>query len=147
MSSSDPVDVLYSSDLGRAMQTARIIAGRLGMDVVTDVRLRERHLGILQGMTMAEFRERHPSEYALFRGPDPDYVIPDGESVRQRYERGVLCAGELAEQHPGQRVLIVTHGGIVESLLRHALVRGSDAVSAQRVGHEPFLDFIVEQSS
>jgi len=54
-------------------------------------------------------------------------VIPEGESVRQRAERGVLCAAEIAARHPGRKVLLVTHGGIVESLLRHAL--GMDLAS------------------
>jgi probable phosphoglycerate mutase len=121
------IDVLYSSDLGRAKQTAEIIAQRLGLEILTDARLRERHLGIIQGMTMAEFQERHPREYSLYRGGDPDYVIPEGESVRQRAERGVLCARELAERHAGQQLLLVTHGGIVESLLRHVL--GMDLAS------------------
>jgi probable phosphoglycerate mutase len=114
-------DALYSSDLGRAMQTAGIIAARLGRDIVPDARLRERRLGIIQGMTMAEFEQSRPKEYALFRGGDPDYAIPDGESARQRHQRCVACAAEIAARHAGRTVLIVAHGGILDSFFRHAM--------------------------
>ena len=115
------VDVLYSSDLGRALQTATIIAGRLGLPVCTDARLRERHLGIMQGMTMAEFEQRHPAEYTEFRRGDLDWQLPGGESVRQRDERVVACADELAKRHAGQTVAIVTHAGVIDDLFRHAV--------------------------
>ncbi len=114
-------DALYSSDLGRAMQTAEIIGERLGLEILTDTRLRERNLGIMQGLTMAEFEQKYPEKYAQFRGGDPDYVIPDGESVRQRYERNITCAEELARHHGGQRLLVVAHGGILNSFFRHAV--------------------------
>ena len=115
------IDVLYSSDLGRALQTAEIIARKIGLAIVADVRLRERHLGIIQGMTMAQFQLEHPQEYALFRSDDPDYVIPGGESVRQRHERSVACVNDLAGNHSGRRVLVVTHGGVLNGLFRHTL--------------------------
>ena len=112
---------VYSSDLGRALETARVIADRIGLDVETDLRLRERNLGILQGISLRQFEQEHPGEYARFRSGDPDYVIPSGESPRQRHERCVACATELAGRHAGQRILIVTHGGILDSFFRHAL--------------------------
>ena len=120
------IDVLYSSDLGRALQTAQIIAQRLGLDVRLEERLRERHLGMLQGLTMEEFRQRHGAEYALFHGGDPDWALPGGESIRQRHDRAVAGACDVAGRHPGQTVAIVTHGGVLESLMRHTLGLGLD---------------------
>ncbi|MFO8007649.1 MAG: histidine phosphatase family protein [Candidatus Brocadiia bacterium] len=114
-------DAFYSSDLERAMQTARIIAERLDMEVRPEAGLRERHLGILQGLTMAQFEEEQPEHYARFRSREPDYVIPEGESIRQRYERSVQAAEAIARRHPGRRVLVVTHGGVLASFFRHAL--------------------------
>jgi len=117
----EPFDGLYSSDLGRAVETADIVAGPVGLDVVTDPRLRERNLGILQGISLRQFEQERPQEYTRFRSGDPDYVIPSGESARQRHERCVACATELAKRHAGRRILIVTHGGILDSFFRHAL--------------------------
>jgi 2,3-bisphosphoglycerate-dependent phosphoglycerate mutase len=115
------IDILYSSDLGRAMQTARIIAERLGLPVNADSRLRERHLGIMQGMTKLEFRDTYPQEWTAFESGDPDYVLPDGESANQRHERCVACGIELTGRHRGRRILIVAHGGVLNSFFNHAL--------------------------
>jgi probable phosphoglycerate mutase len=95
-------DAIYSSDLGRAMRTAEIIAAVLGMEVVPSSGLRERNLGILQALTMAEFRQKHPGEYERFASGEADYRLPGGESIRDRYDRHVACAQELAARHPGE---------------------------------------------
>lgn len=117
----DHFDALYSSDLGRAVQTAQIIAKKIHLDIITDPRLRERHLGIMQTLTIAQFQEKYPEEYDLFKSGDPDYIIPDGESARQRYERCVACANELADRHSGQKIVIVAHGGTLGSFIINAL--------------------------
>ncbi|HIJ74156.1 MAG TPA: histidine phosphatase family protein [Candidatus Hydrogenedentes bacterium] len=114
-------DVLYSSDLGRAYHTAEIIGNKIGVDVTTDKRLRERHLGIFQGRTWREIEETSPDEYALYMGSGPDYVIPEGESARQRFDRTIACLEDVACSHPGATVLVVAHGGVLNGLFRHTL--------------------------
>ena len=81
---------LYCSDLGRAVQTAKEIAEVTGHQICTDARLRERHLGIFQGLSGEEIRTKYPEEYKLHRTLGPNYVIPGGESVRQQVERNVI---------------------------------------------------------
>jgi probable phosphoglycerate mutase len=112
---------LCSSDLGRALQTAQIIADQTGHEIVLDKRLRERHLGIFQGLTRTEMEARYPEEWNLYRTSGPDYVIPGGESARQRFERAISCLEEIAVKHPGETMVIVTHGGVLNGLLRHTL--------------------------
>ena len=112
---------LYSSDLGRALHTARMIAAVTGHEIVTDARLRERHLGVFQGLSGDEIKDKHPEEYRLHRTLGPEYVIPGGESVRQQVARNVDCLDEIALKHPGEKVVVVTHGGVVSGLFRHAL--------------------------
>jgi len=113
-------DLLLSSDLGRALQTASAIALRSGHEVVVEPRLRERRMGIFQGLTAAEVQARYPDEYARFSTRDPDYVIPEGESARQLFQRSVACFTELAERHAGLTLATVTHGGVLAMLYRHA---------------------------
>jgi probable phosphoglycerate mutase len=113
-------DLLLSSDLGRALQTAGAIAARTGHGIQVDPRLRERRMGIFQGLTPAEVQERYPDDYARFKSHDPDYVIPEGESVRQLFERCIACFTELAERHAGLTLATVTHGGVLAVLYRHA---------------------------
>ena len=110
---------LYSSDLGRAVQTAEMIAAATGHSVVTDTRLRERNLGIFQGLSGDEIKENFPEEYRRHRTLGPDYIIPTGESVKQQVARNILCLSEIAEKHFGQTVVVVTHGGVLSGLFRH----------------------------
>ena len=110
---------LYSSDLGRAMQTAQIIAEATGHEIVADPRLRERHLGIFQGLRSDEMKEKYPEEYRLHRTLGPDYVIPAGESVRQQVARNLAYLNEIAAKHPGETIVVITHGGVLSGLFRH----------------------------
>ncbi len=118
---------LYSSDLGRAIQTAREIANITGHEIVTDPRLRERHLGIFQGLNAEEILTKYPEERRLLRTSGPDYVIPEGESMRQQVARNVAYLDALASKHRGESVVVVTHGGVVSGFFRHTLSIPLDA--------------------
>jgi 2,3-bisphosphoglycerate-dependent phosphoglycerate mutase len=114
------IDILYSSDMGRAVQTAEIIAATLSLPVHTEARLRERNLGILQGLTREEFEARYPEVARLFDARDPDYVLPEGESLRRSFDRCVACAEEIAAKNAGRNVLIVAHGGVLRGFFHKA---------------------------
>lgn len=127
-----PLDQIYSSDLPRAARTAAILAEKHGLAVKSDVRLRERHMGIFQGFTPAESEVRFPAERAAYRAAGADYIIPSGESARQRTERTVACLEDLAAKHGGQSVLVVTHGGILLGFFEHVLGLASRSTPAFR---------------
>ncbi|RKH57396.1 histidine phosphatase family protein [Corallococcus llansteffanensis] len=112
---------LYSSDLGRAVQTASRIAATTGHTLQEDARLRERGLGILEGLTRTEARQRHPDVFAEYAAGGPDFVVPEGESASQRLRLAMGCLEELAGRHPRARVVVTTHGGLLSSLFRHCL--------------------------
>ena len=112
---------LYSSDLGRARQTAQCIAESSSHEVRTDTRLRERHLGIFQSLLKVEMKQKFPDEYRLFKSGGPDCVIPQGESGRQSAERSNACLEELARRHSDETIVVVAHGGTLSALLRRAL--------------------------
>jgi probable phosphoglycerate mutase len=110
---------LYSSDLGRAVQTAQEVASVTGHEIITDPRLRERHLGIFQGLSGEEIKHKHPEEYKLHRSLGPDYVIPGGESVKQQVVRNITYLNEIGSKHLGETIVVVTHGGVISGLFRH----------------------------
>lgn len=120
-------DLLLSSDLGRTLQTASAIAMRTGHEIVVEPRLRERRMGIFQGLTTEEAQARYPAEFARFKSRDPEYVIPDGESTRELYQRSVACFCDLAERHAGLTLVAVSHGGVLAMLYRHAMALPLDA--------------------
>jgi broad specificity phosphatase PhoE len=93
-----PFDLLYSSDLTRAHRTAHCIATETHHEIMLDPRLRERNLGIFQGKTRAEFSAAYPDIFAAYQADLLDYVIPEGESFRQCYQRCIACFEEIAQQ-------------------------------------------------
>lgn len=119
-----PVAALYSSDLLRARQTAAGIADAHGLPVLLRPALRERCYGFFEGMTYAEARARHPDHYHAFETRDPDYAFPEaGESLRQLYDRVSGQLRRVAAEHPGELVVLVTHGGVLDIVNR--FVRGN----------------------
>jgi probable phosphoglycerate mutase len=118
---------LYSSDHRRAMHTAQLVAAATGLSLQVDGRLRERHLGVFQGLTAEEAAARHPEANAAFRRGDPDFVLPQGESMRQSLLRFSACCDELADRHGGCAIALITHGGVLSTFLRHVLGLPLDA--------------------
>jgi len=112
---------LYSSDLGRASHTARIIAAACSIEVLFDARLRERNMGVFQGLTREEMEARFPDERSAYRRTGSSYVIPAGESADQCLMRAMECLEELAARHQGETVFVVTHGGILMALFEGVL--------------------------
>ena len=115
------LDQIYASDLGRAMHTAEKISAASGHTVGFDPRLRERHFGIFHGLQKPNIPGKYPEEYRAFTSGDPDYVPPEGESLQQLHDRSLACLEELADRHAGQRLVLVTHGGVLGALIKHVL--------------------------
>jgi probable phosphoglycerate mutase len=111
---------IYSSDLQRVTQTAEPSARMLGLPVRLDPRLRERHYGMFQTLTYAEVKIQHPEDYARFKAKDPDYDFRTGESLRAFSARSIECVADLAARHPGESILVFTHGGVLEMARRFA---------------------------
>jgi 2,3-bisphosphoglycerate-dependent phosphoglycerate mutase len=113
------LSALYSSDLPRTLQTARPIALATGLTVVPEAALRERNLGVFEGLTRGEVQERHSEAYMRYVAREPEYAIPNGESLHQLNQRGLQIMEKLARRHPGEQIAIVSHGAILTTFLRH----------------------------
>jgi probable phosphoglycerate mutase len=112
-------DVIYSSDLSRALQTAQPTASALAMKILPDRDLRERHYGIFERQTYAEVKVKHAALYARFAARDPDFDFGGGESLKDFSTRSMSVVTKLAQQHEGQHLLVFTHGGVLDELYRH----------------------------
>jgi broad specificity phosphatase PhoE len=107
----------YASDLQRARETAEIIAGRAGVPVSIDPRLREVNQGAWEGLVLSEIIARYPAEWSD-RERDPLHCrAPGGESVAEVADRTWAAAGDIARRHPDGPVLIVSHGLALATLL------------------------------
>ncbi|MEZ4706218.1 MAG: histidine phosphatase family protein [Caldilineaceae bacterium] len=114
---------IYASDLQRVLDTARPLADHTGYDIQVETQLRERAYGIFEGLTFADAEREHPevfAEYSVDRYA-PDFAIPGAETVRQLSQRGQAILQVLAERHPGERVAVFSHGGLLAAILRHTL--------------------------
>ena len=114
---------LYSSDLKRAWITAEAIGRALGLTPTAAPEMRERRYGIFEGLTYAEAQEKFPGAYAVFEGRDADYDFENGESLRTMFARVTGKLQAIAAAHPGQRVAVVVHGGVLDIVNR--FVRGN----------------------
>ena len=116
----DAFAIIYSSDLGRARQTAQVTAQATGLELLIHTGLRERHYGVLSALTPEEMAARHPEAYAQWQARDPDYILPEGESLAAFNQRVMRTLEEIAEAHPWQQVLVVAHGGVLDCAYRAA---------------------------
>ena len=116
-----PFDHIYSSDSLRAKQTAEAITQFSGHELKIDLRLREKNLGVFEGLTSEEARERHPEVFSLFKTAGSKYVIDEGESTQQLQDRALEIVDEIRIKHLEERVLLVTHGGLIRVVMKHSL--------------------------
>ncbi|ACO46357.1 histidine phosphatase family protein [Deinococcus deserti] len=116
-------DAVYTSDLIRASQTADAVAERLaGAPVVQpDYALREINVGELAGLVIADIRARYPEYLEALAQDSWTTRRPGGESMEDLFERCGAAFHRLRERHPGQRVLVFTHGGVVRVAVGLAL--------------------------
>lgn len=116
---------LYSSDLGRAVQTTNIIAEICAKKIIFDPELREWNMGIFQGLTVSEMHEKFPQERQDYEQIGDEYIIPEGESLDQCRDRGFRILNAIAERHSNENlhenlaetgdetVVVVTHGCVL----------------------------------
>jgi probable phosphoglycerate mutase len=121
----EPLDLIVSSDLQRARQTAQAVATLRGMQLQIDPGLRERCYGGFEGLLYSEIEQRFPAQFAAWQGRDVDAILPNGkncgETFRQFYTRATEAILGLARAHPGQTIAMVAHGGVLECAYRMAL--------------------------
>ena len=114
---------LYSSDLQRAWHTAQAIGAEIGLQPQAVPEMRERNYGIFQGLTYVEAQAKYPAGYAAFEGRNADYAFENGESLSAMFARVTGCLQQIAKAHPGQNVVVVLHGGVLDIINR--FVRGN----------------------
>ncbi len=113
-------DAVYSSDLIRAYHTAHATVPHPDRTILKDRRLRERHLGVLQGLTGEEAMAGQPAAWRAFKSREADLALAGGESLGEFSRRVAGFVEDTLGRHAGSRILIVTHGGVLDAAYRHA---------------------------
>jgi broad specificity phosphatase PhoE len=113
----EQIDVLYTSPLIRARATAEIIAQRFELHPIPDLRLVERSIGKLEGLTLDDFEQNYPDLYRLWRHSKDNFNLPDEETREECLERIQSFLAMLRSRYMGARVALVTHGGTLSLML------------------------------
>ena len=103
------IDVLYSSDLKRARQTATPIAKQTGLPIILNKQLREMDLGLWEELPFEAVVKQFPTEYELWVGNVDNAHAPGGESIAQLRKRITTAVEQIVAEHRGKTVCIVTH--------------------------------------
>ena len=116
----EPIAALYSSDLLRAWDTALSISNATGLPVQTVEGLRERGFGTFEGKTFQEIEAEWPEQALRWRKREPEFEPNGGESLLRFRERIAQITQRLAARHPGEQIVMVAHGGVMDVLYRAA---------------------------
>ena len=117
----EAIDHLVVSDLLRARSTAAPLAAMRGLGIEPCTLWREQAFGVLEGIDVPTIRERHPDLWAQWIRHDADYALPGGgESTVAFHARILLALQAMHAAHAGLRVVLITHGGVLDMLWRTA---------------------------
>ena len=117
----EKIDAIYSSDLERASLTAKIIASKHQLDVITCAELQEINFGKVEGLTFDEIIRLYPELTELWTSWSRQLKFPDGESVDELNCRVSKFLGRLEKHAPDETILIVAHAGPLRLLMCHLL--------------------------
>jgi broad specificity phosphatase PhoE len=115
------IDVIYSSDLLRSVQTAEVLAKLVDLPVHQTTAFRERHVGVLEGLTFNESKERFPNDYYALINRSVHHVITEGESYRHLLRRATTELKNILRNHQRERIAIFSHTGAICFLTLHLL--------------------------
>jgi probable phosphoglycerate mutase len=127
-------DVLYTSDLKRAADTANAVVELFGVDVQVDSALRERHFGALQGLSISEAPLQEPGIWQAHIARDLEHDLGGGESIQQFALRVQNALDKIQARHTGKTILLVSHGGTLDMMYR---IASKQVLSADRVASVP----------
>lgn len=124
----EKVDYIYSSDLGRAVETAEIIADKFDLDVTKTEALREMGFGKWEGLLINEILEDYADVYKTWRNEPHLVEIPGGETLHLIKERTDKFLQEINEKHDGKHIVLVTHSVTARVILLSCLNSGMENI-------------------
>lgn len=127
------IDVIYSSDLLRAFNTAVPSAKRLGLEVIPYKPLREIFAGEWEGRTTDDLAIEYEKDFHVWKNDYASSRCTGGESTAEVYRRVTATVEEIAKKHDGQTVMLSTHATVVRAIQAYSM-----GLDETRVGEIPF---------
>ena len=122
------IDYIFSSDLGRAMQTAQILGDKLNIEVQKTEALREMGFGVWEGLLIKEIQKDYSDIYATWRNEPLLVNIPEGETLKIIKERVDAFIKELNEKYDNKNIILVTHSITLRVMLLSFLESGMENI-------------------
>ncbi|MFV0343017.1 MAG: histidine phosphatase family protein [Anaerocolumna sp.] len=108
-------DHIYASPLSRAKHTAEIIGEASAIVPQIEPHIKEINFGLWEGLTFEEIKEKFPKEFTSWRNPLEGYLMSEDISVKNAGKRAGDTIRRLVTKHPGKKIAIVAHGGILKA--------------------------------
>ncbi len=118
---SESVTAIYSSDLARAIETARPLSKLTRLPINGTEAFRERSVGVMEGLTFEDAAQQHPEQYAALLRRDFEHVLTGGESYRQLLDRARQKLDEIIDENRGGRIALFSHTGTICILALHLM--------------------------
>ncbi len=126
-------DVIYSSDLLRAYNTALPAAKRLGLEIIPCTELREIFAGEWEGQTTDDIATAYENDFSVWKNDYANSRCTGGESTAEVYRRIIPAVKKIAERHDGQTVMLSTHATVVRAIQAYSM-----GLDETRTGEIPF---------
>ena len=111
------IDVLYSSSLKRAMQTAAYISEAKDIPIISNSKLKEINGGDWENVPFSELHSRWPEAYDTWENRPYEHIMPNGESMKEFQKRVVNEVQSIIKDNEGKNICIVTHGTVIRALI------------------------------
>ena len=111
------LDLIVSSNAGRALRTAALINATLQVPLIVDIRLREQNWGEWTGKTLKQIKKQFPGLLFEQETAGWGFCPPGGENRDSVWTRSLEALKETAKKWPGTKILVITHEGIIKSLI------------------------------
>lgn len=115
------VSAVYCSDLIRAYRGAEIINNGRSLPIIKNTGLRERNIGVWENLTLEEIMKAYKDEWNRFLNDVVDFKPDSGESMKEVDARVNKELTKIVEDHKGDEILMVAHGGVNRTVLCRAL--------------------------
>ncbi|WFD09552.1 histidine phosphatase family protein [Tepidibacter hydrothermalis] len=117
----EKIDLIYSSPLKRAMNTAKEISKINSLDINICDEFKEMNFGDFEGLTFKEIEANHKEEYERLKNGSFEYSFPNGENMIGFHDRISNKIDHIIKNYDGKTVLIVSHAGVIRACLSHLI--------------------------
>ena len=114
---SEEIDIIYSSDLKRANETANIIGEKLNLQVTPSEAFREIKFGSWEGLSTEELTEKNSEEHFIWLNQPHNFKMDGAETLYEVQKRAMNKIDSILKSNPNKNILVVSHGATIKTII------------------------------